>query len=503
MFKKNKGIFNKGFLILIPILTFFSFTLSTFSPVFYDNNSSIEKTETFSVVDVEGAWSPDGRNNGDGQHEIIVYYENDFPIGGINYSIYEEGSHDFVTEGEVSNPEENNEVNPDSGYGYGYDTFSIFLNRNILNFETNYDLVLEYWDPFSKKQVHQGMSFTTVSEPTKFYGNVDNQIAEFHSYSFTYEWNSASEDEFQNTQTTFILSESNSSNIKEEIITVDTIGENGFEEVKFYGLEPNTDYEIKIYQNDTKFGLPVFEENFVFETPPLEKTFSSTMEINEIDGYASGEYYWELNDEDSIMAEKVSLDLYHADNNWPLANPIESQGSLVPDDTPTGSIDYSFNAKLDDGTEYLIRETITYDDGTDQIIDHYFEHEWDDIVENHNDLLPKEGTFDNLLVAARVLGRKSRKFLKKSKSLQSRIYKVLNENLFSIESSIIAKEWARLRDCEVEYAHNVCCVVLLSKGKICRYSRRGKNWDDRLEICETSFGCACNHYNFYLYRTWS
>ncbi len=89
------------------------------------------------------------------------------------------------------------------------------------------------------------------------------------------------------------------------------------------------------------------------------------------------------------------------------------------------------------------------------IIKAYFEYEWDDIVENHNDIFPDTEELDQLKVSARVLGRKARTYLEQSKVLEERIIKVLDENLIEIENSIIAKEWAKLNNCDVIYAHSI------------------------------------------------
>ncbi len=89
------------------------------------------------------------------------------------------------------------------------------------------------------------------------------------------------------------------------------------------------------------------------------------------------------------------------------------------------------------------------------IIRTYFEYKWDDIVENHNDTFSDAEELDQLKVSARVLGRKARTYLEQSNVLEQRIMKVLDENLIEIENSIIAKEWAKLNDFEVSYAHSI------------------------------------------------
>jgi len=75
-------------------------------------------------------------------------------------------------------------------------------------------------------------------------------------------------------------------------------------------------------------------------------------------------------------------------------------------------------------------------------------------VEYHHDTFPEDG-FDQLLIAAEVLGRKSRRYIKKSEVLSEHIKKVLETNLTDEEESKIAKEWARIKDWEIEYAFSI------------------------------------------------
>lgn len=85
------------------------------------------------------------------------------------------------------------------------------------------------------------------------------------------------------------------------------------------------------------------------------------------------------------------------------------------------------------------------------IIEHYFNFNFDEIVESHNDIFPEKG-FDKLIIAAEVLGRKSKVYLNKSKSLSNRIFSILEKNLTSESESIIAKEWAIIKSCDIEYS---------------------------------------------------
>lgn len=88
------------------------------------------------------------------------------------------------------------------------------------------------------------------------------------------------------------------------------------------------------------------------------------------------------------------------------------------------------------------------------IIEHYFEHNFDEIVDFHNDIFPEEG-FDQLIIAAEVLGRKAAIFLKKSQELSDRIHSVLEHNLDKEKESVIAKKWARTKNWEIEYAISI------------------------------------------------
>jgi len=86
-----------------------------------------------------------------------------------------------------------------------------------------------------------------------------------------------------------------------------------------------------------------------------------------------------------------------------------------------------------------------------KIIRHYYDLKWDEIVEKHDDTLDNE-PFDQLLIAAEVLGRNSRLYLQKSNAISTRILHVLETNLEDASKSVIAKEWARRLDSDVEYA---------------------------------------------------
>ncbi len=88
------------------------------------------------------------------------------------------------------------------------------------------------------------------------------------------------------------------------------------------------------------------------------------------------------------------------------------------------------------------------------IIDKFFDFNWDEIVEHHNDIFPEDG-FDQLLIAAQVLGRKSSPYIASNARLSERILSIIQKNLASASESAIAKEWSRIHGCEVKYAQSI------------------------------------------------
>jgi predicted nucleotidyltransferase len=86
-----------------------------------------------------------------------------------------------------------------------------------------------------------------------------------------------------------------------------------------------------------------------------------------------------------------------------------------------------------------------------RIIEHYFDHNFDEIVEFHNDTFSEED-FDQLIISAEVLGRKARAVLLKSEVLEKRILTVITDNINSQQKSKIAKNWASKKGWEMEYA---------------------------------------------------
>lgn len=90
-----------------------------------------------------------------------------------------------------------------------------------------------------------------------------------------------------------------------------------------------------------------------------------------------------------------------------------------------------------------------------RIIEHYFELEFDEITEKYYNTFPEDESFDQLRIAAEVLGSKAKEYLKKSEALSTRILKVIHENLQEEEKSAIAREWARQKDWEIKYAYTI------------------------------------------------
>lgn len=85
-----------------------------------------------------------------------------------------------------------------------------------------------------------------------------------------------------------------------------------------------------------------------------------------------------------------------------------------------------------------------------QIIQHYYDLAWDEIVEHHHDTLDKD-PFDQRIIAAEVLGRKSRLYLEKSSAISERVLQVLDANLREASKSTIARKWAIKLNTDIEY----------------------------------------------------
>lgn len=97
-----------------------------------------------------------------------------------------------------------------------------------------------------------------------------------------------------------------------------------------------------------------------------------------------------------------------------------------------------------------------------RIIEHYFDLNFDEIVEHHFDTFTNDDKLDQFKIAARVLGRKASKFLNVSKAINDRILKTINENVMNVEKSAIAKQWIRDKDWDLKYAVEI--LEELKKG---------------------------------------
>lgn len=87
-----------------------------------------------------------------------------------------------------------------------------------------------------------------------------------------------------------------------------------------------------------------------------------------------------------------------------------------------------------------------------RIIEHYFDLNYDDILEHHHDTFTEAAIFDQLKIAARVLGRDASKFLNVSDAIKERILTTIKDNVAAAEDSAIAKDWVKNKDWNLEYA---------------------------------------------------
>ncbi|MCB0743492.1 nucleotidyl transferase AbiEii/AbiGii toxin family protein [Galbibacter orientalis] len=87
-----------------------------------------------------------------------------------------------------------------------------------------------------------------------------------------------------------------------------------------------------------------------------------------------------------------------------------------------------------------------------RIIEYYFDLNFDEIVEHHNDTFPDDDDLDQLKIAARVLGRKASQFLNVSEAIRNRILNTLNDNVSDAKNSAIAKQWVSKKEWDLEYA---------------------------------------------------
>lgn len=96
-----------------------------------------------------------------------------------------------------------------------------------------------------------------------------------------------------------------------------------------------------------------------------------------------------------------------------------------------------------------------------RIIEHYFDHNFNEIVHFYHDTFENDD-FNKLLIAAEVLGRKARQFLRKTSKLENRILRILNHELIAHKESKIARDWASKKGWEIQYALKI--LAALQKG---------------------------------------
>lgn len=93
------------------------------------------------------------------------------------------------------------------------------------------------------------------------------------------------------------------------------------------------------------------------------------------------------------------------------------------------------------------------------IIKEYFDINSEEIFDEHFDTFPEE--FDKIIVAARVLGRKTAVIISQSKKVKDRIIQVLDNNTSDVNKTPIAERWARENNWTIEYAIKVLSQIKL------------------------------------------
>jgi len=121
-------------------------------------------------------------------------------------------------------------------------------------------------------------------------------------------------------------------------------------------------------------------------------------------------------------------------------------------------------AKIPSLEGMVLLKLIAYSDGPEErendtddilrIIEIYYDQEWEQITESHFDLLDME-EFDELKIAAEVLGRNSRIHLSKNKKLEERILSIVNTELEGNEESRLVIEWAQKLEKDTVYVKEI------------------------------------------------
>lgn len=89
------------------------------------------------------------------------------------------------------------------------------------------------------------------------------------------------------------------------------------------------------------------------------------------------------------------------------------------------------------------------------IFKNYFSYNYDEIVEHHHDTFLEEESFDQLKIAAQIIGRKLKPYLLHLPELENKVKTMLDQSIEVPENSRIAIEWARHTDSTVEYIISV------------------------------------------------
>jgi predicted nucleotidyltransferase len=87
------------------------------------------------------------------------------------------------------------------------------------------------------------------------------------------------------------------------------------------------------------------------------------------------------------------------------------------------------------------------------IIDHYFDHFFDEIIKFHVDLFTED--FNKYLISAEVLGREARLILNKSDILEKRIINLLESQIYAGQQSKIARNWAIKKSWDITFSQKV------------------------------------------------
>lgn len=147
--------------------------------------------------------------------------------------------------------------------------------------------------------------------------------------------------------------------------------------------------------------------------------------------------FGEIEEKDTVNFNKRNIDIHVLGFKEVLENPqtVKIEDKIVQIPSLQGMVVLKLVSWSD-------RPEERFDDPQDvlRIIESFYDHNWDEIVEFHNDIFPDDD-FDPLKISARVLGRKATEILNRSERLRKRILKVLDENTSNPDESKFAKNW--------------------------------------------------------------